>query len=170
MYAASTLGVLDALATRPQTAADVADAVGVAEDLLRRILPGLVIDEASVERADGKFELAAVGLALARLPGPLQVRGGSERTFRARIAETRPRGGSGRTFRARIAETRPRGGSGRTFRARIAQRSGDARKVAPPLGPKRPAYAQLAATDGLIGTIFRARHLARPARRPVFTD
>jgi predicted O-methyltransferase YrrM len=74
LYAASALGVLDALATRPQTAADVAGAVGVAEGPLRRILRGLVIEEVSVERADGTFELTEVGVALARLPGPLQVR------------------------------------------------------------------------------------------------
>ncbi len=75
LYAASELGVLDALASRPQTAAELADAAGVAEGPLRRILRGLVIEEVSVERADGTFELTAVGLALARLPGPLQVRG-----------------------------------------------------------------------------------------------
>lgn len=75
LYTASELGVLDGLAARPQTAVELAAAVGVAEGPLRRILRGLVIEEVSVERADGKFELTAVGLALTRLPGPLQVRG-----------------------------------------------------------------------------------------------
>ena len=41
---------------------------------LRRILRGLVIEEVSVENADGTFELTELGLALARRSGPLHVR------------------------------------------------------------------------------------------------
>ena len=37
LYAASALGVLDTLASRPHTAAELAEAVGVAEGPLRRI-------------------------------------------------------------------------------------------------------------------------------------
>ena len=75
LYAASELGVLDALASRPQTAAELAEAAGVAADPLRRILRGLVIEDVALENADGSFELTELGSALARRPGSLQVRG-----------------------------------------------------------------------------------------------
>ena len=61
LYAASELGVLDALASRPQTAAELAEAVGVAAGPLRRILRGLVIEEVAVENDDGTFELTVLG-------------------------------------------------------------------------------------------------------------
>ena len=75
LYAASELGVLDALASRPQTAAELAEAAGVAADPLRRILRGLVIEDVALENGDGSFELTELGSALARRPGSLQVRG-----------------------------------------------------------------------------------------------
>ncbi len=74
LYAASELGVLESLASRPQTAGEPVEALGVAAGQLRRVLRGLVIEEVAVENADGTFELTVLGLALTLRSGPLKIR------------------------------------------------------------------------------------------------
>jgi hypothetical protein len=74
LYAASELGMLDALATHPRTADELAEAVGVAASQLRRILRGLVIEAVAVENVDGTFELTVLGSALAQRSGPIHAR------------------------------------------------------------------------------------------------
>ena len=75
LYAASELGVLDRLAARPQTAAELAGPVGVDPVPLARLLRGLVIEDVVAEPGDGTFALTPLGVALAGLAGPLRVRG-----------------------------------------------------------------------------------------------
>lgn len=74
LYVAAVLGVADALADGPRTAAELADRVDADPGVLHRLLRGLAAEEVLDEQADGQFTLTAVGQVL-RADVPLSQRG-----------------------------------------------------------------------------------------------
>jgi hypothetical protein len=73
LYVAAKLGVADALAAGPQTAAAIAQAVGAEPAPLTRILRGLALDDVVAETDDGRFALTALGGCLRDgVPGSLR--------------------------------------------------------------------------------------------------
>jgi hypothetical protein len=64
LYVAARLGVADVLADGPQTAREVAEAVGADPDVLGRILRGLVVEDVLAEDGAGCFALTAIGEGL----------------------------------------------------------------------------------------------------------
>jgi len=61
LYVAAKLGVADALADGPRTAAELAARCGAHAEALHRVLRGLVLLDVVRERGDGRFELGPAG-------------------------------------------------------------------------------------------------------------
>ena len=73
LHAAIALGVPEALATGPHTAAELAGRLGADEQALQRVLRGLAAEEVLDELPDGRFGLTATGQLLrAGVPGSLR--------------------------------------------------------------------------------------------------
>jgi ubiquinone/menaquinone biosynthesis C-methylase UbiE len=75
LYVAAKLGIADTLAQGPRTGAEIAQAVGVEERTLVRVLRGLVIEDVLAEDGDGRFSLTSVGACLGPLQAAAIVRG-----------------------------------------------------------------------------------------------
>jgi hypothetical protein len=74
LYVAAKLGLADALASGPQTAATLAREVKAEPDVLRRVLRGLAAEGMLDESSDGRFTLTALGTCL-RSEAPSSLRG-----------------------------------------------------------------------------------------------
>ena len=73
LHVAASLGVADALAGGPMTAAEIAERVGARPEPLERVLRGLAIDGVLAETGDGCFALTPLGDCLREdAPGSLR--------------------------------------------------------------------------------------------------
>jgi O-methyltransferase domain/Dimerisation domain len=73
LYVAARLGIADALAGGPCSAAELAGTVGAEPGALRRVLRGLAVDEVVSEVGQGRFALTPAGeLLRAGVPGSLR--------------------------------------------------------------------------------------------------
>ncbi len=74
-YVATELGVFDQLASGPRTGGELATALGVHADNLRRVLRGLAAEGVLTELDNGAFSLSALGELMGGMQGAVRARG-----------------------------------------------------------------------------------------------